>query len=539
MALVLLVGTATAAPAIDWIIADNTDKVDIVSDDVAVASVESPHYLNVGAVTDATVDLSKGIAYVTTEFPRPTDDTPVTVVDLVRRSVVAVVTDPQHLLTDKNGTWAIVLSPDGRRVYYTNPYELVEVDTSSNQVVATVSIANFAYGVRISPDGQRAYVRSVNSTSSVSVVDLATHQVTGSVVIPGPGSCCSSSSFILDADGSTLYTLSGSEVWSVDTATLTPSVFSDPTHQIQGPAGLTLAAGNLFVSNLLPFNFTNCPENQDFHSNVVVADTATATVTGVIAIPGNTNVTFALGTSLDESQIYVGYNPANPTKATCESSVTIGIIDPNAESGAGAFVGTVSDPLGLIVDAQTAVDPFIPSSNVAKKCAAGKRKASGKKIAGKLMCYVVAKASGQAVDAACLAKVEQSFATKFVTLGSSCPGDANGIEALVDTCVDALLADLPGDGQCPAAALGAVAKAGKKSMGCAAKDIKKPGSAAKCYASASTKLAAALSIAGACSTPSVETDLDADCVKPVRQALPLVETGSTTTTPTTSTTSTT
>jgi hypothetical protein len=63
---------------------------------------------------------------------------------------------------------------------------------------------------------------------------------------------------------------------------------------------------------------------------------------------------------LDERKIYVVYSTSGAPTQCYSSRVTIGILDPIGAH----FVGTVSDPSGIIVSAQTAVDPYLgPSSD--------------------------------------------------------------------------------------------------------------------------------------------------------------------------------
>ncbi len=159
-----------------------------------------------------------------------------------------------------------------------------------------------------------------------------------------------------------------------------------------------------------------------------------------------------------------------------------------------------------------------------ESCAAAKRRAAGKKAARKLACHAGAKPKATAVDPACLAKAEAKFVATFAKLGSTCPGDATAVEAIVDACVDALLADVPGDGRCPAISAKAIGKAANGLAMCAAKELRYPGSFAACDAARDDKLAKMLAKAGACADADTHADLHGACVDPRTAALPTVVT---------------
>jgi sugar lactone lactonase YvrE len=157
----------------------------------------------------------------------------------------------------------------------------------------------------------------------------------------------------------------------------------------------------------------------------------------------------------------------------------------------------------------------------AQKCAAGKERAAGAAMAAKLVCYVKARATGRAVRSACIRQAAQKFEARFAKRGKACPGAAPSVEILLDACVGTLVDDALGTGQCPVRAAKAIGRAGYGFMACAAKDLARPGSLNACDARQSTTLNAALSNAQRCVPSSTASDLGAECIMPLLNALPV------------------
>src|SRR5437867_108348 len=59
------------------------------------------------------------------------------------------------------------------------------IDTASNNVVASIAVGDFSFGVAITPDGTRGYVTNSRS-NSVSVIDTASNSVVASVAVGNP-----------------------------------------------------------------------------------------------------------------------------------------------------------------------------------------------------------------------------------------------------------------------------------------------------------------------------------------------------------------
>jgi hypothetical protein len=159
------------------------------------------------------------------------------------------------------------------------------------------------------------------------------------------------------------------------------------------------------------------------------------------------------------------------------------------------------------------------AATVQEKCAGAKRKAAGKKIAGKMSCYSKAFAKSVAVDPFCLAKAEAKFEKAFAKAGSSCPGGAAAIEALVDTCVTTLVDDTDqGTPKCQGSSAKAAGKGASSALGCHAKEITKPGTLAACLAKNDGKLGGSLTKAGSCADGDTITDVN-DCADDIADAL--------------------
>ncbi|OQW91777.1 MAG: hypothetical protein BWK78_03580, partial [Thiotrichaceae bacterium IS1] len=102
----------------------------------------------------------------------------VSVIDTSSNSVVAKVTV---------GRWpfGVAVNPAGTRVYVTNTYNsnnVSVIDTSNNSVVATVTVGNLPHGVAVNPAGTRVYVANSDS-NNVSVIDTSNNSVVATVPV--------------------------------------------------------------------------------------------------------------------------------------------------------------------------------------------------------------------------------------------------------------------------------------------------------------------------------------------------------------------
>ncbi len=130
--------------------------------------------------------------------------------------------------------FGIAVSPDGSRVYVGNPRAsggafgngtVSVIDTATNAVTATIPVGGNPIGVAVSPDGSRVYVANAcdsginnctSTSSTVSVIDTATDQVTGSPIPVGSGPF----GIAVSPDGSRVYVANlGGTVSVINTAT--------------------------------------------------------------------------------------------------------------------------------------------------------------------------------------------------------------------------------------------------------------------------------------------------------------------------------
>jgi hypothetical protein len=171
-----------------------------------------------------------------------------------------------------------------------------------------------------------------------------------------------------------------------------------------------------------------------------------------------------------------------------------------------------------------------------RTCAKKKLTATGKKVSDKLKCFATAAGKALAVDAACLAKAETTFANAFTKaeLKGGCPttNDAASVESLVDDCVNAVqtaLGTAVAKNPCLKAKLTAAAKKAASKISCSATAASKGRTAdPACLAKAEATFAKNFpkkEAKGGCLTTgdvaAVEAIVDAQCVAPLVGALPL------------------
>src|SRR6266851_1407046 len=130
----------------------------------------------------------------------------VSVIDTTSNTVVATVSVGGSPLE-------VAITPDGTRAYVTNATDntLSVIDTASNTVVATVGVGAGPTAVAITPDGTRVYV---TTGDAVSVIDATSNTVVATVGVSGLG-------VAITPDGTRAYVATFGPVSVIDTATNT------------------------------------------------------------------------------------------------------------------------------------------------------------------------------------------------------------------------------------------------------------------------------------------------------------------------------
>ena len=107
----------------------------------------------------------------------------------------------------------------------------------------------------------------------------------------------------------------------------------------------------------------------------------------------------------------------------------------------------LTQAMATLIVLMVSVELSYARTTPAQKCAVAKNKAAAKKIVSKLKCNQTAISKGVAVDPGCLTDAEVRFNTAIMKIeaagGCAVIGDANAIEAAVDTCVSNMVALTP------------------------------------------------------------------------------------------------
>jgi YVTN family beta-propeller protein len=75
------------------------------------------------------------------------------------------------------------VTPDGTRVYVANRFGAVSViDTATNTIVATITLATQTVGIAVTPDGARVYVAD-ELAGEVTVIETATNTVLATISV--------------------------------------------------------------------------------------------------------------------------------------------------------------------------------------------------------------------------------------------------------------------------------------------------------------------------------------------------------------------
>jgi YVTN family beta-propeller protein len=230
------------------------------------------------------------------------------------------------------GPTGVAVSPDGTKVYVANEVSnnVSVIDTATNQVTATVPVGNYPDGVAVSPDGQNVYVANQND-NTVSVINTTTNKVTATVPVgTGPFGVA------VTPDGSNAYLTNfyGNTVSVINT---TNNTVTATVNGLNMPNGVSVTPDGQKVY------VTNYASN-----NVSVINTSTNAVTATVpvgAYPQGVSVT------LDGKKVYVANGGNNNVSVidTTTNDVTATVNVGNYPIAFGQFIAVVSNKQDLTI----------------------------------------------------------------------------------------------------------------------------------------------------------------------------------------------
>jgi YVTN family beta-propeller protein len=195
-------------------------------------------------------------AYVVNE-----SDGTVSVMDTTTNKVVATV-------TVGGSPTGVAVTPDGKHVYVANNANVLVIDTSNNTVVGTpITVGNGPVAVAVTPkNGQYVYVANSNLSNTVSVIDTATNTVVDTINVGG-----SPAGVAVTQDGKHAYVTAPGYV----------SVIETGANKEVAKVTAGLLAGVAVTPNGKYVYVANKPIN-----NVLVIDTTTNKVVATVTVGG-------------------------------------------------------------------------------------------------------------------------------------------------------------------------------------------------------------------------------------------------------------
>ena len=202
---------------------------------------------------------------------------------------------------------SLAATSDGAHVLATNDIDstLSVISAVTDTVTATIPIPSGANEVRSSPDGKTAYVLG----NTLTVVDLATSQVTGTIQLSGLKYAVG---LVISADGSTAYVDGGTSIAVVDLATETVTRTLTAGTTLNEGMALSPDGSTLYVVGQRPSPQTGA---------LFAVDLATGATTSTVAVG---SYPYGVAVSSDGGTAYVTNDGANTVSVidTATGSVT-------------------------------------------------------------------------------------------------------------------------------------------------------------------------------------------------------------------------
>jgi YVTN family beta-propeller protein len=303
-------------------------------------------------------------AYITNQ----TSNT-VSVIDTTTNAVIATISvggDPEGVAVTPNGPcrpryWRSrrCRKGDGRKVYVANTISntVSVIDTTTNAVIATIPVGISPQGVTVTPDGSKVYV--TNSTGTVSVINTTTNAVVSAIPV---------GSFpfgvAVTPDGRKVYVANDFDntVSVIDTATNT--VIGGPITVGSNPIGVAVTPDGrkVYVANSDTRSTSVSATN-----TVSVIDTTTNTVIATVNVGSRP---FGVAVTPDGSKVYVANTVSSTvsvidtTTNTVIATISVGFTPVGVSvtpDGSKVYVANYqSNNVSLIDTAQNAVIGTIP-----------------------------------------------------------------------------------------------------------------------------------------------------------------------------------
>ncbi|WP_440956043.1 PKD domain-containing protein [Methanosarcina sp. Mfa9] len=188
--------------------------------------------------------------------------------------------------------WGVAVTPDGKKVYVVNHRSdnVSVIDTATNKVIATVPVGSYPWGVAISQAGTKVYVAN-SEGNNVSVIDTATNKVIATVPVGSyPWGVA------VNQAGTKVYVANSesNNVSVIDTATNTVTS-TVPVGSFPEGVAVNQAGTIVYVAN-------------SESSNISVIDTATNTVTDNVPVGSRPR---GVAVTPDGTKVYVANYGSN------------------------------------------------------------------------------------------------------------------------------------------------------------------------------------------------------------------------------------